>query len=72
MPSAKRTEEDYRKKNKTPFREIKIKKFDEETLGQLFLIFIFETITLGKIMIINPFDQPAVEQVKILIKKFLT
>ena len=60
------------KKNKTPFREIKIKKFDEETLGQLFLIFIFETITLGKIMKINPFDQPAVEQVKILTKKFLT
>ena len=59
------------KKNKTPFREFNIKKFDEQTLGKLFLSFIFETISLGKIMKINPFDQPAVEKVKILTKKFL-
>ena len=59
------------KLKKIPFREIKIKKFDEETLGKLFSSFIIETIFLGKIMKINPFDQPAVEQVKILTKKFL-
>ena len=59
------------KSKKIPFREIKIKKFDEETLGKLFSSFIIETILLGKIMNINPFDQPAVEQVKILTKKFL-
>ena len=39
--------------------------------GKLFLSFTIETILLGKIMNINPFDQPAVEQVKILTKKFL-
>jgi len=60
------------KKNKAPFREIKVKKFDENTLGELFLMFIFETIALGKIMKINPFDQPAVEKVKTLTKLFLT
>ena len=59
------------KKKKIPFREIKVKKFDESTLGELFLLFIFETIALGKIMKVNPFDQPAVEKVKILTKKFL-
>ena len=59
------------KKKKIPFREIKVKKFDENTLGELFLLFIFETIALGKIMKVNPFDQPAVEKVKILTKKFL-
>ena len=59
------------KTKKIAFREIKIKKFDEDTLGKLFLSFIIETILLGKIMNINPFDQPAVEQVKILTKKFL-
>jgi len=59
------------KKNRTPFREIVIKKFDENTLGKLFLLFIFETIALGKMMKINPFDQPAVEKVKVLTKKFL-
>jgi glucose-6-phosphate isomerase len=59
------------KKNRTPFREVVIKKFDENTLGKLFLLFIFETIALGKMMKINPFDQPAVEKIKILTKKFL-
>ena len=59
------------KKNRIPFREIVIKKFDENTLGQLFLLFIFETIALGKMMKTNPFDQPAVEKVKVLTKKFL-
>jgi len=59
------------KKNKTPFREVIVKKFDENTLGKLFLLFIFETIALGKLMKINPFDQPAVEKIKVLTKKFL-
>ncbi len=59
------------KKNRTPFREVVVKKFDEDTLGKLFLLFIFETIALGKMMKINPFDQPAVEKVKVLTKKFL-
>ena len=59
------------KKNKNFFREINIKKFDEDTLGKLFLLFIFETIALGKMTNTNPFGQPAVEQVKILTKKFL-
>ena len=59
------------KKNRTPFREVVIKKFDENTLGKLFLLFIFETIALGKMMKIDPFDQPAVEKVKVLTKKLL-
>ena len=60
------------KENKVPFREIIIKKFNEDTIGKLFLLFIFETIVLSKITKVNPFDQPAVEKVKILTKKFLT
>ena len=59
------------KKNKIPFREFKIKKLDEETLGKLFSYFILETVTLGKLLKINPFNQPAVEQVKIYTKKLL-
>ena len=59
------------KQNKTPFREIIIEKFNEEILGKLFFLFIFETIILGKMMKVNPYDQPAVEKVKILTKKFL-
>ncbi len=60
------------KKNKIPFREFKIKKSNEETIGKLFSYFILETVILGKLLKINPFDQPAVEQVKINTKKFLT
>ena len=60
------------KENKTPFREIIIKKFNEDTIGQLFLLFIFETIVLSKMIKVNPFNQPAVEKVKILTKQFLS
>ena len=59
------------KKGNIPFREIKIKKFNEETLGQLFSYFILETVLIGIMANINPFDQPAVEQVKINTKSFL-
>ncbi len=59
------------KKNKISFREFKLKKDNEETLGQLFSYFILETILIGKLMNINPFDQPAVEQVKVLTKNHL-
>ncbi len=59
------------KNKKIPFREINIQKFNEDTIGKLFLQFIMETIFLGKLINVNPFDQPAVEEVKMLTKKFL-
>ena len=59
------------KKNRIPFREFKIKSLDEKILGQLFSYFILETIIIGKLTDVNPFDQPAVEQVKILTKRLL-
>ena len=60
------------KKKKISFREFKIKKVNEETLGQLFSYFILETILIGKLKNINPFDQPAVEQVKKITRRILT
>ena len=59
------------KEKKIPFREFKIQEIDEETLGQLFFYFILETIIVGKLVGVNPFDQPAVEQVKKYTKKIL-
>jgi len=59
------------KKKKISYREIVIQNIDENTLGKLFLNFIFETISLAKMMKINPYNQPAVEDVKILTKKYL-
>ena len=59
------------KKNNIPFREFKIKKISEDVIGELFSYFMFETIVVGKLLKINPFDQPAVEQVKNITKKIL-
>ena len=54
-----------------PKWSIEIKKKSEETLGELFSYFILETILIGKLTNINPFNQPAVEQVKVVTKKYL-
>ncbi len=59
-------------KNKIPFREFKIGKINEEKIGELFSYFILETIIIGKLLKINPYNQPTVEQVKIYTQKFLT
>ena len=58
-------------KENIPFREFRIGKVDEKVLGKLFAYFIIETIVVGKLVNINPFDQPAVEQVKVYTKKLL-
>ena len=60
------------KKKGIPFREITIEKVNEETLGELFSYFMLETIMIGTISGINPFDQNAVEQVKVLTQKELS
>ena len=60
-------------KNKNiPYQEFQINKINEETLGELFSYFIVETVLIGKLLNINPFNQPAVEDVKILTKKYLS
>ena len=59
------------KLKKIPFRQITFNKKDEDELGEIFTFFVLETILLSRLMNINPFDQPAVEQVKIETKKFL-
>ncbi len=59
------------KKNGIPFREFVLNNFDESALGELFSYFILETILIGKLSNINPFDQPDVETVKIGTKKIL-
>ncbi len=64
------TEKVFNKK-KLPFRSFKIKKRNEETLGELFCFFILETILLGRALKVNPFDQPSVELIKKETKKIL-
>jgi len=64
------TEQVFRNKN-IPFRSFQVMKRDEKSLGELFCFFILETILLAKALNINPYDQPAVELIKIQTKKKL-
>ena len=64
------TEKVFNEKN-LPFRSFKILKKSEETLGELFCFFILETILLGDVMKINPYNQPSVELIKKNTKKNL-
>ena len=56
---------------KIPFRSFEIFNKDEKSLGTLFTFFILETILLGRLLKVNPFDQPAVELIKKETKKVL-
>tara|TARA_B100001123_G_C15184153_1_gene976612 strand:+ start:26 stop:1234 length:1209 start_codon:yes stop_codon:yes gene_type:complete len=56
---------------KIPFRQIIFNKKSEKELGEIFTFFVLETILLSKLMHINPFNQPAVEQVKVETKRLL-
>ena len=58
-------------KNGCPVRTIRIEKLDERSLGALLMHFMIETIIAAHLLEVDPFDQPAVEEGKILAKKYL-
>lgn len=58
-------------KNGCPVRTIHVAKLDERTLGALMMHFMLETIVAAHLLDVDPFDQPAVEEGKILAKKYL-
>ena len=60
------------KSKNIPYQEFIIYEKNEEALGELLSYFIIETILIGRMLGINPFDQPAVKQVKILTEKYLS
>ena len=60
------------KLRRMPFRYFVFNKNNEKELGMIFTFFVLETILLARLMNINPFDQPAVEQIKIETKKILS
>ena len=59
------------KKKKIPYRHIILKENDEAELGTVFTFFVLETILLARLMNVNPYDQPAVEEIKNETKKIL-
>ena len=64
------TENVFKKRN-IPFRSFNVLRRSEQALGELFTFFMLETILLGEITKVNPFDQPSVELIKIETNRIL-
>ena len=58
-------------KNGRPVRQIHLAKVDEFHMGALMMHFMLETILMGKLMGVDPFDQPGVEEGEVLARKYL-
>ena len=71
LQSQKKATENVFRREKIPFRSFEVINRSEETLGELFCFFILETILLGYLLKVNPFDQPKVELIKNETKKIL-
>ena len=54
-----------------PVRRITIPDLGERAMGALFMHFMLETIVMGRLMGVDPFDQPAVEEGKVLAREYL-
>ncbi|MEA2989705.1 MAG: glucose-6-phosphate isomerase [Alphaproteobacteria bacterium] len=58
-------------KNGCPVRTIHVDALDEASLGELLMHFMLETIIAAHLLGVDPFDQPAVEEGKVLAKSYL-
>ncbi|MFA5950852.1 MAG: glucose-6-phosphate isomerase [Hyphomicrobium sp.] len=58
-------------KARRPVRTFDLAAIDERTIGALLMHFMIETILAGRLLGLDPFDQPAVELAKVLTKERL-
>jgi glucose-6-phosphate isomerase len=58
-------------KHGCPVRTIQLARLDEHTLGELLMHFMLETIVAARLLGVDAFDQPAVEEGKVLAKRYL-
>ena len=58
-------------KNGRPVRRMHLSKVDEFHMGALMMHFMLETIIMGKLMGVDPFNQPGVEEGKVLARQYL-
>jgi glucose-6-phosphate isomerase len=54
-----------------PLRRIGLSALDARTLGALFMHFMLEVVLLAELLGVNAFDQPAVEEGKVLVRRLL-
>ncbi|MCC6890417.1 MAG: glucose-6-phosphate isomerase [Hyphomicrobiales bacterium] len=58
-------------KNGCPVRILHLDRLDERSLGELLMHFMLETIVAAYLLGVDAFDQPAVEEGKVLAKRYL-
>ncbi|MFZ5690404.1 MAG: glucose-6-phosphate isomerase [Pseudomonadota bacterium] len=58
-------------KNGCPVRTVHLETIDERSLGELMMHFMLETIIAAHLLGVDAFDQPAVEEGKVLAKRYL-
>ena len=58
-------------RNRRPVRRIHLPKIDAQGIGALMMHFMLETILMGKLMGVDPIDQPGVEEGKVLARQYL-
>ncbi len=58
-------------RHQRPTRIIRLPVLDERTMGALFMHFMLETIIAAHLLGVDPFDQPAVEEGKVLARQYL-
>jgi glucose-6-phosphate isomerase len=55
-----------------PVRTFDLARLDERTMGALMMHLMLETILAGRLLGVDPFDQPAVELSKVITRERLT
>lgn len=63
---------DTLRRHNCPTRVIHLDTLNEKTLGGLMMHYMLETLAMAHLMKVNPFDQPAVEEGKILTQHYLS
>ncbi len=58
-------------RNGRPVRRIHLPIIDARSIGALMMHFMLETIVMGRLMGVDPFDQPGVEEGKVLARQYL-
>ena len=59
-------------RNGRPTRLFKLKRLDERAMGALMMHYMIETILTARLLGVDPFDQPAVEEGKVLTREYLS
>lgn len=55
-----------------PVRRLEMTRIDEGAMGAMMMHFMLETVLAADLLGVDPFDQPAVEEGKVLIRKYLS